>query len=240
MFRYRGKNRTLLHNIQLASVLSFVAGVVNVTGFFAFHQLTTNVTGHFAFFADEVIRLNWETATIYLLYILSFFAGAFVSNLLVEFMIERDVRLTNVVPVLTEIVVLAIVALLSYEAQRSAPNLMVCSLLFAMGLQNALVTSISNAQVRTTHLTGLFTDLGIELSQLFFFRKHEQRARLKASVKLRLVIISFFFLGCIVGGYAFAWLHTLTLFIGVACLIGGLTYSAIKLRLARLRREIIG
>ena len=39
--------------------------------------------------------------------------------------------------------------------------------MFAMGLQNALVTKISNATVRTTHLTGLFTDLGIELSQLF-------------------------------------------------------------------------
>lgn len=46
-------------------------------------------------------------------------------------------------------------------------NIIAFSLLFAMGLQNALVTKISNATVRTTHLTGLFTDLGIELSQLF-------------------------------------------------------------------------
>ena len=40
-----------------------------------------------------------------------------------------------------------------------------------MGLQNALVTKVSQSVVRTTHLTGLFTDLGIELSQLFFYRK---------------------------------------------------------------------
>lgn len=46
-------------------------------------------------------------------------------------------------------------------------NIIAFYLLFAMGLQNALVTKISNATVRTTHLTGLFTDLGIELSQLF-------------------------------------------------------------------------
>lgn len=43
-------------------------------------------------------------------------------------------------------------------------------MLFAMGIQNSLVTNISKSTVRTTHLTGLFTDLGIELSQLFFYK----------------------------------------------------------------------
>lgn len=239
MFRYRGKNRTLIHNIQLASLLSFVAGIVNVTGFFAFHQLTTNVTGHFAFFADEIVQVHFDTALVYLLYIVSFFLGAFVSNLLVEFMVDREVRLTNVIPVLIEIAILATIAILSYETQNIAPNVMVCSLLFAMGLQNALVTSISNAQVRTTHLTGLFTDLGIELSQIFFFKKEEQRVRLKSSIKLRLVIISFFFLGCVLGGYAYTSMGTMTLMIAVASLLAGLVYSSVKVRLMKLSRGLI-
>jgi uncharacterized membrane protein YoaK (UPF0700 family) len=51
MFRHRGKIRTLTHNLNLASLLSFVAGIVNVRGLFAVQRLTTNVTGHFAFFA---------------------------------------------------------------------------------------------------------------------------------------------------------------------------------------------
>ena len=46
MFRHQGKSRTLKHNLRIATVLSFVAGIVNVTGFLAFKQLTTNVTGH--------------------------------------------------------------------------------------------------------------------------------------------------------------------------------------------------
>ena len=50
MFRHQGKSRTLKHNLRIATVLSFVAGTVNVTGFLAFKQLTTNVTGHFALF----------------------------------------------------------------------------------------------------------------------------------------------------------------------------------------------
>lgn len=77
MFRHTGKSRTMRHNIKLAALLSFVAGIVNVTGFFAVHKLTTNVTGHFAFFADEVVQKNYYAAWIYLLYIISFFVSAF-------------------------------------------------------------------------------------------------------------------------------------------------------------------
>jgi len=49
MFRHQGKTRTLSHNKKIASLLSFVAGMVNVAGFLAVQRLTTNVTGHFAF-----------------------------------------------------------------------------------------------------------------------------------------------------------------------------------------------
>ena len=50
MFRHYNKTRTLSHNLKIASLLSFVAGCVNVAGFLAVQKLTTNVTGHFAFF----------------------------------------------------------------------------------------------------------------------------------------------------------------------------------------------
>lgn len=240
MFRHRGKNRTLLHNIQLASLLSFVAGIVNVTGFFAIATLTTNVTGHFAFFADEVIRSNWAMAWNYLLYILAFFFGAFVSNFCIETFTKRDLQLTNIIPVLTEIVILVSIALLTHYKKLVNADWIACSLLFSMGLQNALVTSISNSAVRTTHLTGLFTDLGIEFSQLFFFRKEEQRHKLTASIKLRLVIISFFFLGCVLGGFVYGAIDTLTLLIGAACLVVGLVYSWLKVRLLRISRVLIG
>jgi len=53
-------------------------------------------------------------------------------------------------------------------------------LLFSMGVQNSLVTQISNSTVRTTHLTGLFTDLGIELSQLFFYKRKVAAAKINA------------------------------------------------------------
>lgn len=73
MFRHQGRSRTLKHNINIAIVLSFVAGIVNVTGFLSFKQLTTNVTGHFALFINDVAEVEFWKGTIYFLYIFHFF-----------------------------------------------------------------------------------------------------------------------------------------------------------------------
>ena len=84
MFRHQGKSRTLKHNIRIATVLSFVAGIVNVTGFLSFQQLTTNVTGHFALFIRDVANFEFWKGTIYFLYIFSYLFGSFSSSFLIE------------------------------------------------------------------------------------------------------------------------------------------------------------
>jgi uncharacterized membrane protein YoaK (UPF0700 family) len=113
------------------------------------------------------------------------------------------------------------------------PNILAFSLLFAMGLQNSLVTTISNATVRTTHLTGLFTDLGIELSQLFFYKLEAQKEKLHSSIKLRLTIISFFFLGGLLGGIFYSTIKLYVLLIAALLLLIGLVYDDVKLKLVR-------
>ena len=87
--------------------------------------------------------------------------------------------------ILIAIVVLG-VALLGYHYDQSlvAKELFAGSLLFAMGLQNSLVSLVSGSVVRTTHLTGTFTDLGIELAQLIQKQK-EDTVGLKKRIKLR-------------------------------------------------------
>lgn len=170
MFRHHGKTRTAKHNLQIASLLSFVAGIVNVAGFLAVQKLTTNVTGHFAFFVEQVFQLHYWSGFLYFLYIFFFFLGAFVSGFLVEWVARKNENTTYMLPLFIEIVLLLLVAILGDNLIENYANIIACTLLFAMGLQNALVTKISNAVVRTTHLTGLFTDLGIEMAQLFFLQ----------------------------------------------------------------------
>jgi uncharacterized membrane protein YoaK (UPF0700 family) len=238
MFRHRGKTRTLKHNLRIASLLSFVAGIVNVAGFLAVQRLTTNVTGHFAFFVDEIFKLDFWQGFSYFLYIFFFFLGSFVSNVIVEIVSKWNDRLIYVIPVLMESTILFSVALFGHFLIAQNPDLLAFSLLFAMGLQNSLVTTISNATVRTTHLTGLFTDLGIELSQLFFYKLKDQRKKLYSSIRLRLTIIFFFFLGGLLGGIFYSSIKLYVLGIAGTILLIAIIYDNLKLRFIMKRRNL--
>jgi uncharacterized membrane protein YoaK (UPF0700 family) len=101
----------------------------------------------------------------------------------------------------------------------------VCALTFAMGLQNALITKISRGEIRTTHVTGIVTDLGIEFGRGLERRLGHHvgratpgRARLLAS------LLAAFAAGCIGGTFAAQHVGRLALLpvalaIGVAALV---------------------
>jgi len=239
MFRHQGKSRTLQHNLRIAIILSFVAGIVNVSGFLAFKQLTTNVTGHFALFIDDVANFEFWKGTIYFLYIFSFLFGSFSSSFLIE-KYRKNKRL-NVfaLPTLIECLILITIGIVSNFVEMQYPNLIICTLLFAMGLQNSFVTKISNAVVRTTHLTGLFTDLGIDISQLFFTKYNAQKEKLKSNIKLRIYIILFFFAGGLVGGFFYSKVNLKlnTLIIGAIILLVSLFYDDLRYKLIKTRRK---
>jgi uncharacterized membrane protein YoaK (UPF0700 family) len=240
MFRHAGRSRTYIHNLRLASILSLVAGIVNITGVLSVKVLTTNVTGHFAFFTEDLSDKNYGIAIGYLFFILSFLLGAFASNTLIEIAsrVKRGVSYTS--PIVIEIIILCLVGVFGNSSLLSNFNSQViaCSLLFAMGLQNALVTKVSQSVVRTTHLTGLFTDLGIELSQLFFYRKTSEFRQLSKSIYLKLAIISCFFFGCIMGGLIYRSFKLSTLHIASIFLIVALFYDNLRFHYYNLKRKV--
>lgn len=203
MFRHRGKRRTFYHNLQLASILSFVAGMVNVVSVLALSVFTTNITGHVAYFAEHLVELSFSTALIFLAYSFSFLLGAFVSNVLSEYFSRKNPRMTYTFPLLIEIVLILMVIFLMSPTMSYGVEITAGILLFAMGVQNAMVTKISQSVVRTTHLTGIFTDLGIELSQLFFYKKSKSNRRLKRGIGLKATIVASFFAGGILGGIGY-------------------------------------
>lgn len=158
MLSHNGEKRTLAHNLHIASLLSFVAGIVNISGFLSIKRLTTHVTGHFAFLVEEVFRLNFTAGWVLLLFIFFFFAGSFVSGFLVELLHHKNKSYVYRIPLLLESIILFTLAFSGQFLIQKHPEILAYALLFSMGLQNSLVTTISNAKVRTTHLTGLFTD----------------------------------------------------------------------------------
>ena len=225
MFRHQGKNRTFRHNLRLASNLSLVAGIVNSVGVLAISTLTTNVTGHFAYFAEEFSIGHYTKAIPFLLFILFFFLGAFVSNSCIEIAVLNKKKYIHTAPMFLEIFLLVIVGFWNdwNFSTTENTNLIAYLLLFSMGLQNALVTKISQSTVRTTHLTGLFTDLGIETSQYFFYRQHPNAVKLKKNIFLKLSIIVFFFVGCITGTLLFYQMDLKTLLVAALLITIALT-----------------
>ncbi|MBP6731372.1 MAG: DUF1275 domain-containing protein [Chitinophagales bacterium] len=227
MFKHRDKERTFQHNVTLAGFLCFTAGIVNICGVLSLGILTTNVTGHFAYFAENILQRNISAGFSFLLYILAFLAGSFISSLLTEFALDRKHASPHNAALFIEIFLLLGIGLFgNYMLSHGiSPATLAIVLLFTMGLQNSLVGTISSSSVRTTHLTGLFTDLGIELSQLFFYREQNQRKQLTDSIKLRGSIIAFFFLGCTVGGFLYSLLLFKILVLAAFTLMAALTYD---------------
>ncbi|WP_158960406.1 YoaK family protein [Myroides fluvii] len=241
MLRHQGKNRAYSHNLKLASVLSCVAGIVNSVGVLGLHTLTTNVTGHFAFFAEEIVEENYNRGIVYLFYTFFFLLGSFVSSLIMEWVLKHKPEVSYVIPILLEVLLLVGLSLVDIAfpnalLKYSAFTALV--LLFSMGVQNSLVTRVSSAVVRTTHLTGLFTDLGIVLSQLFFYKNRSERIRLFRSIFLMLAIISCFFIGCVAGGFLYLHFQFKTLFLGAALLLFALWYDQLLMSYYSLKRKI--
>jgi uncharacterized membrane protein YoaK (UPF0700 family) len=239
MFRHKGKNRTFAHDLRLATLLSFVAGLVNITGVLALKTLTTNVTGHFAFFAEEIMRHDYATAFTFLVFTIFFLIGSFISSFLAELITQKNPDLSHIVPITLEMFILIGIGFLGSQSGIATleGKLTAFFMLFAMGIQNSLVTNISRSTVRTTHLTGLFTDLGIELSQLFFYKKTEDVKKLKTSIFLRLSIITFFFMGCFSGGIIYQFLAIKTLFIAAFCLLIAQWYDFLRLKFHLIKRK---
>jgi uncharacterized membrane protein YoaK (UPF0700 family) len=225
----------------LASILSIVAGIVNICGVLSVSTLTTNVTGHFAYFSEQLFLKKYTMSLVYLFYILAFLFGAFISSLIMEWVQRFRWRLAYVLPLSIEIAILTSVVILDplpTSTSGRASVYLALILLFAMGLQNSLVTRISNSVVRTTHLTGTFTDLGIELSQLFFYRGTQQRARLRKNIALKLIIITCFFLGCTIGGFVYIHFALKTLLLPVSLLLFTQWYDQLLFRFYNLKRKL--
>lgn len=222
MFRHKGSRRTFLHNLRLASNLSFIAGIVNIAGVLSVATLTTNVTGHFAFFAEEISLKNYSKAITFLLFILSFLVGAFTCNALIEITSLRKPKIAHAFPMIIEVAILLLIGIGFVKHQEYIAYL----LLFSMGIQNALVTQISQSVVRTTHLTGLFTDLGIEIS------------RLRRSIFLRLSIILCFFLGGVLGGIFYEKYELKILLFAALSLIIALLFDNIIIYYHLTKRKI--
>ncbi|MDR2282344.1 MAG: DUF1275 domain-containing protein [Sphingobacterium sp.] len=203
MLRKYSNHRTNSDNIKLGSLTAFSAGMVNVISVIVFFSFTSNVTGYYAILAQEISKSNWYQVAVVLFWILLFFSGGVISNLII---IHGKGKwggyISHAIPVFLEFVSILFVGVylqFFYKDTLQETEFLVGALLFAMGLQNSLTASISNFAVKTTHLTGLTTDLGILVS-MFTKKSNRQNRNLVDRFNLLLSILISYVFGGIVSG----------------------------------------
>ena len=238
MLRHIGTKRSFLHNLRLAILLSLNAGFVNAAGFLAFAVLTTNITGHAALLAVNIANDKWRAARMVALWLFLFLAGAFTSASYIR-KAGADKPYAYSIPIIGIILVLLFVIFFGsgYDGSLPETEYFAGSLLFAMGMQNALVSMISGSVVRTTHLTGMFTDLGIDLSAVVFGQKHADNS-LHRKIILRSSVIFCFLLGGVIGGLSFVRYRYLAFSAPVCLLLLVLVYDYFRVRLAQAIRKL--
>ena len=201
--------RTPQNNIRLGATLCFVAGATNAGGFLAVGQYTSHMTGVLSSVADNLVLGQVGLALAGLALLAAFISGAMTTAWMVNWGLRRNLQSAYGRPLLLEAALLLVFGLfgtgINFFAGLFVP-LTVLVLCFIMGLQNAVITKISNAEIRTTHVTGLVTDLGIELGKLFYINRLTRERLVLANRKklgIHVKLITSFFVGGLLGAVGF-------------------------------------
>lgn len=166
-----GKDRSTEANRRLGFSLAFVAGAANAGGYLAVKQYTSHMSGIVSAIADEAVLGDGALVLAGIGSLISFLLGAACSAVLVNWGRRQRLHSQYASPLLLEAALLLCFGLvgshLTLRDTLFVPATVVL-LCFIMGLQNAMITKLSGAEIRTTHMTGIVTDIGIELGKLFY------------------------------------------------------------------------
>jgi uncharacterized membrane protein YoaK (UPF0700 family) len=210
-----------------AWALAFIAGMINVVGLLGFdHQAISHLTGTTSLLGVALGRLD-TAATFHFLAVLgSFVAGTAISGYIIGDSALQLGRRYGIALGLESVLLACAVPLLNRHNQVG-DYFASC----ACGLQNAMASTFSGSVVRTTHITGMFTDLGI-------FLGHSLRGHAVDTRRLRLcvIIISGFLAGGTAGAVVFPALGYGTLFIPAA--LTGLAAAGYTLSQMRPKRTL--
>jgi len=177
-----------------AWVLAFIAGIVNVVGLLGFeHQAITHLTGNTSLLAEAMATQDLSGALHFAALIGAFVTGTTISGFLIQDSTLQLGRRYGVALLLVSLLLFASVPLLQHNSSYG-----MYAAACACGLQNAMVSTYSGAVVRTTHLSGMFTDLGIFLGHALRRLPVDTRR-----LKLCFLVISGFLCGGVGGTFAF-------------------------------------
>lgn len=205
---------------HLGYALAFVAGAANAGAFLAVKRYTSHMTGIVSSMADHLVLGEFAELLGAAIAVLAFLLGAMTSAVMINFGRRRQARSQFALPLLLEALLFLLFGAMGAAMGEADSALFVPTtvalLCFMMGLQNAVITKISGAVVRTTHLTGVITDLGIEFGKLAYWNRtpDAQAAPVVADrqhIATLAALVGAFLGGGILGAFGFKHLGYLTI-----------------------------
>lgn len=207
----KGDSKAIHH---LACYLAFIAGAINAGGLLVVHRHTSHMSGAMSSIADNLAHGKTELILDGAGAILSFIGGAAVAAILVNWGRRRNLQSRYAIPLLMEALLLICFGLLGAGLQQHHwlfVPLTVSLLCFVMGMQNAMITKLSHAEIRTTHVTGMVTDIGIELGKLIYWNRSTEDAlhppvlANRGKIRLLFLLVVMFILGGLAGALGFGY-----------------------------------
>ncbi len=158
--------------------LAGLAGLINAAGFHAIGHFSSHLSGTVAQFSEEIVNADWSLALLAVWVALCFIGGAATTAVMMTRQRALQLRGRYARCLIVEAVLLMGIAAVDYFVAAGSgsltPRLLLLwgGLSFLMGFQNAIVTQISHARIRTTHVTGMMTDIGVAFGQRLAHWRH--------------------------------------------------------------------
>lgn len=200
-------------NMTIWMALAFQGGMLNMGGYLACHSFVSHVTGFGTLFGFEWSQSHYLMAAKISLVPLFFLSGSALSGYLVDLRIKLHKRpkyfiVFGVLLLLTLLIVIGgfngLFGPFGQTHEQLGGYILLILLCLTCGVQNGTVTSVSRHVVRTTHLTGITTDLGIGLVRVLNRRRLQGQIENEGKANfMRAGVIFFFALGSMVGALMF-------------------------------------
>lgn len=215
--------------------LSFQAGWINAGGFLACHRFVSHITGFATQFGSDVAQFKWQEAWGMLTVPLFFILGSSISGFYVDrkFMQNKPAEfhtllllMTSFLAIVTVMGTVGVFGFFGAELDILSHYVLIALLCLTSGIQNAGTSTATKRMIRTTHLTGVSTDLGVGIVRILSEDKPELKKEEMNKNILRMMLISSFIFGSTLASFAFfKWAYFGFIF---PCIISLLLFTLVK------------
>lgn len=218
-FAFWQTDKPYLHNSQISDfrfrllgyVMAFLAGAINAGGFFAVSRYTSHVTGALSTAADVAYQGDWYAALSAMLGVFAFILGATHAGWTLLWAKRQRFHSGYGLSMWLEafyLLLFALSGLFLPAHTASTQTILLLLLCFIMGMHNSVMTALSGSVIRSTHMTGTATDLGMELAKVLYYQR-KSNPRLpdvrvnRPKFKLLCGLFAAFFTGGVTGAWGF-------------------------------------